>query len=128
MFLSYSTLDSEYFHVKEIAKRLESYPIIDRVFLWEEDSGENIVSYMERSLTITKVFVFFCSENAIRSKAVEDEWQAAFQMRKRGLMKVVPVYENEDLIPFLLSPLLNVKFTKDDFDGFIQKLHAEIIR
>ena len=128
VFLSYSTLDSEYFHVKEIAKRLESYPIIDRVFLWEEDSGENIVSYMERSLTITKVFVFFCSENAIRSKAVEDEWQAAFQMRKRGLMKVVPVYENEDLIPFMLSPLLNVKFTKDDFDGFIQKLHAEIIR
>lgn len=49
-------------------------------------------------------------------------------MRKKGLMKIVPVYENEDLIPFLLMPLLNVKFDEDDFDGFIQKLYKEILR
>ncbi|MFX1296063.1 MAG: TIR domain-containing protein [Promethearchaeota archaeon] len=128
VFLSYSTQDTEYFNIKEIAKRLEAFPQIDRVFFWEEDSGENIVTYMERTLSITKTFVFFCSEHAIKSKAVEDEWQAAFQMRKKGLMKIVPVYEKEELIPFLLTPLLNVKFTKDDFDGFIQKLYEEIIR
>ncbi len=128
VFLSYSTLDTEYFDIKEVAKRLESLPQIDKVFFWEVDSGENIVTYMERTLTITKVFVFFCSENSIRSKAVEDEWQAAFQMRKKGLMKIVPVYEKEDIIPFLLTPLLNVKFTKDNFDGFIQKLYEGILR
>ncbi|NVM37328.1 MAG: right-handed parallel beta-helix repeat-containing protein [Candidatus Lokiarchaeota archaeon] len=128
VFLSYSTLDTEYFDIKEVAKRLEFLPQIDKVFFWEVDSGENIVTYMERTLAITKVFVFFCSENSIRSKAVEDEWQAAFQMRKKGLMKIVPIYEKEDLIPFLLTPLLNVKFTKDDFDGFIQKLYEEILR
>ncbi len=128
VFISYATLDTEYFNVKEVAKRLEIYPQINRVFFWEEDSGENIVTYMERTLAMTKVFVFFCTENSIRSKAVEDEWQAAFQMRKKGLMKIIPVYENEDLIPFLLTPLLNVKFTNDDFDGFIQKLYEEILR
>ncbi|MFX1371843.1 MAG: NosD domain-containing protein [Promethearchaeota archaeon] len=128
VFLSYSTLDSKHFNIKEIAKRLETYPKVDKVFFWEEDSGENIVSYMERTLKMTKVFVFFCSQHSVKSRAVEDEWQAAFQMRKKGLMKIVPVYETEELIPFLLTPLLNVKFTKEDFDGFIEKLHEEIIR
>ncbi|MFX1566911.1 MAG: NosD domain-containing protein [Promethearchaeota archaeon] len=128
VFLSYSTLDSEHFNIDEIAKRLEAFPKIDKVFFWEADSGESIVTYMERTLRLSKVFVFFCSENSIKSKAVEDEWQAAFQMRKKGLMKIVPVYEQEDLIPFLLMPLLNVKFTKDNFDEFIQKLYEEILR
>jgi len=128
IFLSYSTIDSEYFRIRDIVKRLESYPKIDKVFFWETDSGESIVTYMERTLRLSKIFIFFCSENSMKSKAVEDEWQAAFQMRKKGLIKIVPVYEEEDLIPFLLMPLLNVKFTKDDFDGFIQKLYEEILR
>ncbi len=94
----------------------------------EEDSGENIVSYMERTLSITKVFVFFCTEHSVRSKAVEDEWQAAFQMRKKGLMKIVPVYEDEIYIPKLLMPLLNVKFDPTNFEFFIENLSKEILR
>jgi len=43
-------------------------------------------------------------------------------------MKIVPVFEKEDLIPFLLMPLLNVKYTKDDFDGFIEKLYEGVLR
>jgi len=128
IFLSYSTLDTDYFRVKEVAKRLESYPRIKKVLFWEEDSQENIVVYMEKALQMSKVFIFFCSQKAVKSKAVADEWQAAFQMRKKGLLKIVPVYEKEELIPNLLMPLLNVKYTKDDFDGFIQKLHDEILR
>jgi len=128
IFLSYSTLDTNYFKIKEVANRLESYPRINNVLFWEEDSQENIVVYMEKTLSMSKVFVFFCSENAVKSKAVADEWQAAFQMRKKGMMKIVPVYEKEELIPNLLMPLLNVKYTKDDFDGFIQRLYDEILR
>ena len=128
IFLSYSTLDTDYFRIKEIAKRLESYPRINKVLFWEEDSQENIVVYMEKTLQMSKVFVFFCSQKAIKSKAVADEWQAAFQMRKKGLIKIIPVYEKEELIPNLLMPLLNVKYTKDDFEGFIEKLYEEILR
>jgi parallel beta-helix repeat protein len=128
IFLSYSTLDADHFQIHEVAKRLESYPRIDKVFFWEADSGENIVTYMERTLRISNVFVLFCSENASRSKAVEDEWQAAFQLRKSGKMKIVPVYEKEGLIPYLLMPLLNVKFTRDDFDAFINNFYEEILR
>jgi len=128
VFLSYSTLDADHFEISRIVRRLELYPEISNVYFWEVDSGENIVTFMEQTLQKTNVFVLFCSEHSIKSKAVEDEWQAAFQLRKEGLMKMVPVYEKDEHIPYLLKPILNVKFTKDNFDGFIQKLYEEILR
>jgi len=128
IFLSYSTLDSKHFQITKIVKELKKYPKIDNVLYWEADSGQDIVEYMEKTLSITNVFVLLCSENAKKSNAVSDEWHAAFQMRKKEKMKIIPVYDDEDLIPNLLMPLLNVKYTKDDFDGFIQKLHKEILR
>lgn len=70
----------------------------------------------------------FCSPNSVKSSAVKDEWQAAFQMRKKGLLKIIPVYEDEELIPVLLWQMLNVKFTKDNFSAFIEKLYVEILR
>ncbi len=126
--MSYSTLDSEYYNIKEIASQLESYPKIDKVLYWEVDSGEDIVKYMERTLRISKVFVLFCSEKSFKSKAVEDEWHSAFQLRKENKMKIVPVYAQQEYIPYLLKPLLNVKFDKDNFDEFVKNLYEEILR
>jgi len=128
VFISYSTLDTDYFQVSKIVRRLELYPEINRVLFWEVDSKQNIVEFMEETLKITDVFVLFCSENSIKSGAVKGEWQSAYQMVKRELMKIIPVYEDEEYIPRLLWQLLNVKFTKDDFEGFIQNLYEEILR
>ncbi|MFX1364454.1 MAG: leucine-rich repeat domain-containing protein [Promethearchaeota archaeon] len=128
IFLSYSTLDSPYFQINDVAKSLETYPDINEVFYWEENSGENIVEYMEKTLEKCNVFILFCSENSFKSKAVSDEWQAAFQLRKKGLFKIIPVYEDEKFIPVLLTPLLNTKFSKVNFSEFIDKLHQEIVR
>lgn len=128
IFLSYSTLDSEHFKISEIAKNLEKYPEINKLLFWEADSGEDIVDYMERTLQLSKTFILFCSENSMKSQAVEDEWKAAFQLRKKGLMKIIPVYEDERFIPALLTPLLNVKFDKDNFDEFVKNLYKEILR
>ena len=128
VFLSYSTLDTDYFEISNIVRRLEIYSEINNVFFWEADSGENIVSYMEKSLKETSVFVLFYSANSIKSKSVEGEWQTAYQLRKDGLMKIVTIYEKDEYIPYLLKPILNVKFTKDNFDVFIEKLYKEILR
>lgn len=128
VFLSYSTLDTNYFKISEIAKRLEKYPEINKILFWELDSGEDVVDYMERSLKISKTFILFCSENSIKSKSVEDEWKAAFQLRKKGLIKIIPVYEDEKLIPVLLTPLLNVKFDQENFEIFVENLYKEILR
>lgn len=128
VFLSYSTKDSEYFQLSKVVKRLELYPEIGNVVYWEADSGENIVEYMERNLKRCNVFVLFCSENSLNSKAVTDEWQAAFQLRKQGQLKIVPVYENERFIPALLTPLLNVKYSGEELIDFISELYNEILR
>ena len=128
VFISYSTLDTNYFRISKIVRRLELYPKIKKVIFWEEDSKQNIVEFMEETLKKTNVFALFCSENSINSEAVKGEWQAGYQLVKKGQMKMIPVYEDEDHIPRLLLNMLNVKFTKDDFEGFIQKLYEEILR
>jgi len=128
VFLSYSTLDAEHFQISEIVKNLEVFPEIKKVSYWEADSNQNIVEFMEETLKNTDVFVLFCSPNSVKSGAVKDEWQAAFQMRKKGLLKIIPVYEDEDFIPVLLWQMLNVKFIKDNFSAFIEKLYEEILR
>ena len=128
LFLSYSTLDAKNFDIKKTAESLELFPEINKVLFWEVDSSANIVEFMEETLRKTNVFILFCSENSQKSKAVRDEWQAAFQLRKKDLMKIIPIYEKEEHIPYLLTPLLNVKFQKDNFKEYIQKLYNEILR
>jgi len=128
VFLSYSTLDGEHFRIADIVKSLEKYPEIKKASYWQADSKQNIVEFMEDTLKNTDIFVLFCSKNSIKSNAVKDEWQAAFQMRKKEMLKIIPIYEDEDNIPVLLWQLLNVKYEKDNFDGFIEKLYEEILR
>jgi len=128
IFMSYSTKDSDYFQISKIVRRLELYPEINKVLFWEVDSRQNIVEFMEETLKKTNVFILFCSQNSINSMAVKDEWQSAFQLRKKGLMKIVPVYETDEHIPYLLMPMLNVIYDAENFSGFIQKLHEEIVR
>ncbi|MFX1575490.1 MAG: TIR domain-containing protein [Promethearchaeota archaeon] len=128
IFLSYSTKDSEYFDMVKIVKDLENYPDINKVLFWEADSKQNIVEFMDETLEKCNVFILFCSENSMKSEAVKDEWQAAFQRRKKKLLKLIPVYEKEENIPPILGHLLNVKFNREDFNDFIEKLHQEIQR
>jgi len=128
IFISYTTLDRDYFQIKKIVKELKEYPTINQVSYWERDSKANIVEFMDRTLEVSNTFILFCSENSLKSDAVKDEWQAAFQMRKQGLIKLIPVYEEQEHIPKLLWHLLNVKYNQDDFKGFIENLYKEIIR
>jgi len=83
---------------------------------------------MEKALKMSKTFILFCSKNALKSKVVEGEWEAAYQMKKKGNIKIIPVYENENYIPLLLMPYLNVKYKKNNFDKFIEELYKAILR
>ena len=128
VFLSYSTLDAENYQIDKIVKYLEKYPEINKVFFYVKDSGQNIVEYMEKTLSACNIFVLFCSEHSKKSKSVEGEWQAAYQLVKKEVLKIIPIYENEDDIPVLLGPMLNVKFDKSNLKSFVEKLYQEILR
>jgi len=128
LFISYSTSDRDYFQIIRIVKELKKYPNINQISYWERDSKANIVEFMDKTLEVSNTFILFCSENSLKSSAVKDEWQAAFQMRKQGLIKLIPVYEEQEHIPKLLWHLLNVKYNPDDFKGFMENLYKEIIR
>ena len=43
-------------------------------------------------------------------------------------MKIIPVYEDEDDVPILLIPMLNIRYDKANFNEFINKLLQEILR
>ncbi|MFX0140355.1 MAG: toll/interleukin-1 receptor domain-containing protein, partial [Candidatus Hodarchaeota archaeon] len=127
IFLSYSTIDTDYFQISRVVKSLEEYPEINKVMYWEADSTQNIVEYMDKMLEKCDVFVLFCSENSMKSVSVRDEWQAAFQRRKKGLITIIPVYEQAEHIPVILGHLLKVKYDKTDFNSFTRKLYQEIM-
>jgi len=129
IFLSYSSLDHDYFNIPKIVESLEKYPEIEQVFYYIDDSGQNIVEFMEEGIGTSDVFVLFVSKNSDKSKSVLGEWQASYQRAKKGEMKIVPIYGkgDEDCIPVLLTPMLNVEFTKKHKE-FIENLHTEIIR
>jgi len=126
IFLSYSSLDFDTFQILRVAKQLEKYPEVKKVFYWEKDSEQNIVEYMERNLNLSNIFGVFCSKNAKKSKSVKGEWETAYQLSKKKPLKIVPVYEDEEYVPSLLLPMLTVKFLKGNINGFIEKLRERI--
>ncbi|MFX1363797.1 MAG: NosD domain-containing protein [Promethearchaeota archaeon] len=128
VFLSYSTADEDRFQIDKIAQVLENTPEINRVYYYLKDSGQNIVDYMEKTLRVCNTFVLFCTQHSKESKAVEGEWQAAYQLVKKDKMKIIPVYEDEEDVPILLITMLNVKYDRTDFDGFLNRLRQEILR
>jgi len=83
---------------------------------------------MEKTLSVCNIFVLFCTRTSKNSKAVKREWQSAYQLVKRDIMKIIPVYEDEDDIPILLIPNLNIRYDKENFKEFINKLYQEILR
>ncbi len=86
VFLSYSSLDSDYFQIPEIARNLENLPEVKKVFYYKKDSDDDIVDFMEQTLRASDVFVLFCSENSLKSNSVKGEWEAAYQLNKKGLI------------------------------------------
>ncbi|MFX0048436.1 MAG: toll/interleukin-1 receptor domain-containing protein [Candidatus Hermodarchaeota archaeon] len=128
IFLSYSTVDTDFFRIKEIARKLETHPDITRVYYWEKDSGQNIIEYMEDNLKRSKVFVLFCSQHSYESKSVKLERGAAIQLSQEDRIRILPVFVNPSEIPLLMKPFLGVEYNPEKFDNFILKLTEEIFR
>lgn len=128
VFISYSTKDSNFYRISEIAKRLESLPRINAAKYWEKDCGRDIIDYMEENLGLCDVFILFCSENTLTSKSVKIEWKNAVQLMMEERLRIIPVYTNLSHIPNLLRIFLGVKYDKNNFEASFDRLKNEILR
>jgi len=128
VFISYSTKDSSFYRISEIAERLEPLPRINAAKYWEKDCGQDIIEYMEENLGLCDVFVLFCSENTLTSKSVKIEWKNAVQLMMEERLRIIPVYTNLSHIPNLLRIFLGVKYNKNNFKASFDRLKNEILR
>ncbi|MFX1357401.1 MAG: toll/interleukin-1 receptor domain-containing protein [Promethearchaeota archaeon] len=132
IFISYATVDSNYFQIPKITRILTSYPEIDEILYWESDMHDDIYRYMDTNLQRCKVVLLFCSKNSLYSEAVKMEWSSALKLNKR----IVPVFENPDDIPALLTTKLGVQFNANDpyssiediYNMILKKLEVESVR
>jgi len=127
IYLSYDAVDSEYYQIPEIVNHLEAYPKINKVFFWNIDNSGGIISDTQGFMNVSKIYILFFSENSLNSKRVKEEWNTIFQLNEESKINIISIYENEKNIPHLLSEVLKVKFTKKNFDGFLDTLYKKVI-
>jgi len=124
VFASYSTKDTELFHVSRIAESLTQYSEIDDVLYWEEDLYDDIFEYMNKNIKKCDIFILFCSENIEKSEPINMEWMTALKLKK----KIIPVFLEEEHIPPLLSTKYGIHFDRNNIEKIIVKLYRLILK
>jgi predicted regulator of Ras-like GTPase activity (Roadblock/LC7/MglB family) len=127
IFLSYASKDAPYFKIPVIAEKLMQYPEIDDVFYWHEDAREDIIKYMNETISKCEVFILFCSPRALTSEPVQIEWGVALKNKK----VVIPIFFNEEHIPTLLSTLVGLHYDPyycEDLDEMIKELYFLVLK
>lgn len=123
-FVSYATVDSTFFEVSKISDKLKSYPRIDDILYWEEALKDDIYDFMNNNSEKCDVFLIFCSKNSKTSEAVQMEWKAALKLKK----PIIPIFQEENTIPPLLSTKLGVQFNKGDINNTIEQIYNLILK
>ncbi|MFX1397774.1 MAG: SCP2 sterol-binding domain-containing protein [Promethearchaeota archaeon] len=124
IFVSYATKDADDYQVKEIAERLTENDEIEDVLYWQEDMKDNIIKYMNDNLGKCDLMILFCSENALKSEPVNDEWMAAKALRK----PIIPVFNIVEHIPPLLRQFLGVQFDVSSISNTINALYDLVLK
>jgi hypothetical protein len=124
IFISYATADAELYRIQELTKRLEEYDEIKEVTYWQKDMKGNIKQWMSDNVGRCHAMILFCSENALNSRDVNEEWTAADMERK----PIIPVFLNPDHTPTLLKSQLGLEFDLMDFDKNINRLYTLVMK
>ncbi|MFX0031856.1 MAG: TIR domain-containing protein [Candidatus Hermodarchaeota archaeon] len=124
IFISYATMDADWYKIKEISTALTNYNEIEKVLYWEEDMKDNMYEYMDEKLGKCDVMLLFCSPNALKSKPVIKEWTAADSME----IPIIPIFFNPGHIPPLLKSRLGVQFIPFEFEKNVKKIYELIIK
>jgi len=123
IFISSSTADSERFQVEKFATDLQTYSNIDEVLIWEKDSKDNIIGYMNENLERCDVLLLLCTDNSKNSKPVILEWSAFLAAEKR----IIPIFDNVENIPFILRSMIGLE-CRGNLLNTIDKIHRLILK
>jgi len=124
VFVSYATLDSEFFEVSNISEKLKKYPRIGNILYWEEALKDDIYDFMNNNLEKCDIFIIFCSNNSKNSEPVQMEWKAALKLKK----PIIPIFQTENTIPALISTKLGIQFKKEDINNMIEQIYKLILK
>lgn len=124
LFISYDTDDAAHFKIEELVERLESQQDhIAKVYYWQRDTqlGENFREYMKDRIKRSDTVLFFCSENAVKSRPVQKEISYTEILGKEP----VPIFDKEEHIPTDLSGHRGLKFDSD-INSFFRSLYIKL--
>ena len=124
VFISYATADSKRFQIAKFAAKLLEYQGVGDVLYWEKDAHDDIFKYMNDNLGSCDVLIIFCSPDAMGSESVEMEWMAAIKLKKL----VIPVFENDQDIPPLLTTKIGVLFDNKSLKKTIDSVYDVMMK
>ena len=97
---------------------------IKEVLYWQKDMKGNIKQWMSDNVGRCHAMILFCSENALKSRDVNQEWTAADMEGK----EIIPVFLNPNHMPTLLKSQLGLEFDLMDFNKNVVQLHSLIMK
>ncbi|MBY8992228.1 MAG: TIR domain-containing protein [Candidatus Lokiarchaeota archaeon] len=124
IFISYATKDSDLFQISLITDILIQYSEIDDILYWESDMHDDIYEYMDDNLKLCSTFLLFCTQNSLTSEPVKMEWRSALKLDK----KVIPIFNNPNDIPPLLTTKLGVQFNTSEVYDSIEGIYQMILK
>jgi hypothetical protein len=108
IFLSHNFNDKPI--VRQIAETIEKRYGQGKVFYdeWSIQPGDSIIQRMDDGLKNCSHFFFFISENSLKSKMVELEWQSALIKKAKEGIKFILVRIDRCIIPQILTNTLYI--------------------
>lgn len=126
IFISYSSDDVEFFHVRNIAENLKKYPLIKDVIYYQDTTlkYDNFLKFMDYNINKSDLLILFCSPNALNSRYVEREWTAADAIGK----PIIPIFIKKTHIPTILRPIPGIEFDPFQIHHLIKEIYELIVR
>jgi len=122
IFLSHNFKDKEI--VEPIAVRLKRAYGVSNVFYdsWSISPGDNIIGKMNTGLDNAEYFFYFISENSLKSKMVDLEWQSALFKMSKDNIKFIPVKIDKSIPPTILLSTLYIDMYSNGFEVALRQI------
>lgn len=123
LFFSYALKDSDLFNVKNIASYWESHNTNVQIRYFERDKkfGRDIYEYMESGVAWCNRFIWFHSDNSLKSDAVQQE----FKMAQNQGKKLFTITNHLEALPILAKSNKYYSWTNQasvDLDNLLNQI------